>query len=234
MYNEQVPENHLRVKKTFFRNIFCLEYNIGFGSPASDTCSRCSSLTERIKQEKDNDQRTQLQIEKRVHVLKGKAFFSKLRETKPDMIVLSFDCQKNLVNPKVQDQIAYYSRQLYTYNFTVVKGSSKAKLQKDNVFIYTWMEHEFHKGSNEIASAVYHCLTSLIDSLTCNKIRLCADGCGGQNRNSTMVAMCIYFLVKNAPEHIKEIELVYPIRGHSFLPSDRVFGTIEKKLKKNQ
>lgn len=106
------------------------------------------------------------------------------------MIVLSFDCQKNLVNTKVQDQIAYYSRQLYTYNFTVVRGSSETKLNKNNVFIYTWMEHEFHKGSNEIATAVFHCLARL-DLSTYKKIRLSADGCGGQNRNSTMVAMCI-------------------------------------------
>ncbi|XP_050310860.1 uncharacterized protein LOC126746594 [Anthonomus grandis grandis] len=148
------------------------------------------------------------------------------------MLVLSFDCQKNLVNPKVQDQIAYYSRQLYTYNFTIVKGSSKTKLQNNNVFLYTWMEHEFHKGSNEIASAVFHCLSDLINMSGYSKIRLCADGCGGQNRNSTMVAMCIYFLGNIAPPHIGEIELVFPIRGHSFLPSDRVFGIIEKKLRK--
>nr|CAI5821182.1 unnamed protein product [Callosobruchus analis] len=126
------------------------------------------------------------------------------------MITFSFDCQKNLVNPKVQDQFAYYSRQLYTYNFTVVKRSSHSRLNKENVTIYTWMEHEYRKGSNEIASAVFHTLSSC-DLSAYSKIRLRADGCGGQNRNSTMIAMCM---------------------GHSFLPSDRVFGTIEQKLKK--
>lgn len=231
MYNNQASNNSMKVKRTFFRNIFCTQYNIGFGAPATDVCSRCCELTEKIKREKCNDAKQALLVQKRLHKLKAKAFFDKLREESPDMVTFSFDCQKNLVNPKIQDQIAYYSRQLYTYNFSVVKGNSHSKLLKDNVFTYTWMEHEFHKGSNEIASAVFHTL-SLSDLSKVSKIRLCADGCGGQNRNTTMIGMCIYFLQTVAPPNIKEIELVFPIRGHSFLPSDRLFGIIEKKLKK--
>lgn len=127
MYNNQVPDESLKVKRTFFRNIFCKQYNIGFGTPATDVCSRCSELTERIKRENDVDAKKNLLIQKQVHKLKAKAFFNKLREESPDMITFSYDCQKNLVNPKIQDQIAYYSRQLYTYNFTVVKGSSHTK-----------------------------------------------------------------------------------------------------------
>nr|CAH7745338.1 unnamed protein product [Callosobruchus chinensis] len=80
-------------------------------------------------------------------------------------------------------------------------------------------------------SAVFHTLSSC-DLSAYSKIRLCADGCGGQNRNSTMIAMCMYFLKNIAPHNLKCIEIVFPIRGHSFLPSDRVFGTIERKLKK--
>lgn len=93
------------------------------------------------------------------------------------------------------------------------------------------MEHEYRKSSNELSSAIFHILSST-DLSTVTKIRLCADGCGGQNRNTTMVAMCIYFLHNVAPTHVKLIELVFPIRGHSFLPSDRVFRILEKKLKK--
>nr|CAH7750010.1 unnamed protein product [Callosobruchus chinensis] len=231
MYNDQVNDESRRVKRSFFRSTFCTYYNICFGTPATDVCSRCVELAERIKREKCAEAKNKLIIEKRIHMLKSKAFFNKLREESPTMITFSFDCQKNLVNPKVQDQIAYYSRQLYTYNFTVVKGSSHSKLNKENVTIYTWMEHEYRKGSNEIASAVFHTLSSC-DLSAYSKIRLCADGCGGQNRNSTMIAMCMYFLKNIAPHNLKCIEIVFPIRGHSFLPSDRVFGTLERKLKK--
>ncbi len=135
------------------------------------------------------------------------------------------------MNPKVPDQIAHYSRQLYTYNCTIVQGSSKSKMSKENIFIYTWMEQQHAKGSNEIASALFHCL-SQVDLSGYSTIRLCADGCGGQNRNSTMICMCIYFLLKIAHKRVRNIELIFPIPGHSFLPSDRVFGRIEKALKK--
>lgn len=96
---------------------------------------------------------------------------------------------------------------------------------------YTWMENEFSKGSNEIASAVFDRL-SKTDLTPFNLIRLCADGCGGQNRNSTMIGMCSYFLANVAPANIKIIELIFPTPGHSFLPPDRIFGRIEKVLKK--
>lgn len=94
------------------------------------------------------------------------------------------------------------------------------------------MEHEFAKGSNQICSAVFDCLSN-IDLSNFDVLRLCADGFGGQNRNSTMLAMCCHFLKNVAPPSIKMIELIFPAPGHSFLPSDRVFGRIEKIKKRN-
>lgn len=35
-----------------------------------------------------------------------------------------------------------------------------------------------------------------------------------------------------APEQIFSVEIKFPMVGHSFLPLDRVFGLIEKKLRK--
>nr|CAI5822403.1 unnamed protein product [Callosobruchus analis] len=105
MYNDQVTDESLKVKRSFFRSIFCTYYNIGFGTPATDVCSRCVELAERIKREKCAEAKNKLIIEKRIHMLKSKAFFNKLREESPIMITFSFDCQRNLVNPKVQDQI---------------------------------------------------------------------------------------------------------------------------------
>ena len=41
------------VKKSYFRNIFNNYYNIGFGSPQTDVCSKCLELSGRIKHETD-------------------------------------------------------------------------------------------------------------------------------------------------------------------------------------
>nr|XP_022907523.1 uncharacterized protein LOC111419015 [Onthophagus taurus] len=229
-YNSNVNSEH-HVKRTFFQKIFTNDYNIGFGTPVTDACSKCIELSERIKQEMRPNEKNKLIIEKRVHKLKATAFFKKLQEKKNELITFSFDCQKNLVIPKIPDQIAYFSRQLYIYNFTIVRGSSKSHMNPENVFIYTWMEHEYKKSSNEISSAVFHCL-SQVDLSPYSNIRLCADGCGGQNRNSTMIGMCSYFLANVAPPNVKTIELIFPVPGHSYLPSDRIFGRIEKILKK--
>ena len=109
----------MKVSKSFFRNIFNTKFNIGFKSPVSDVCSICLSLDEKIKLETDKGRRSDLLIQKRVHKVRARAYFDLLKEEDDDVATISFDCQKNMVLPKVQDQAAYYSRQLYMYDFTV-------------------------------------------------------------------------------------------------------------------
>lgn len=64
------------------------------------------------------------------------------------------------------------------------------------------------------------------------KILLTADGCNAQNKNSIMISMIAYWFAIFAPLHIEEVMIVYPVTGHNFIPPDRVFGRIERKLKK--
>ncbi|CAG9793983.1 unnamed protein product [Diatraea saccharalis] len=89
-------------------------------------------------------------------------------------------------------------------------------------------ENEYHKDSNLIASAVYHRLT-VTDKADVKHIRLIADGCGGQNKNCIVLGACCKWLLENSSIHT--IELVFPVTGHSFMPADRIFGVIERKLK---
>lgn len=60
-----------------------------------------------------------------------------------------------------------------------------------------------------------------------------ADACGGQNKNQALLCMCSKWLL-DAPKHIKSIEVIFSVRGHSFLPSDRVFGKIERDIRKHK
>ncbi|XP_047517354.1 uncharacterized protein LOC125057625 [Pieris napi] len=123
MYEEQVASTpYLKVKQSFFRQIFNRKYNVGFGSPLKDTCSRCFELKRKI--ETTNGQEKQIYItQKRLHSMKAKAFYDLLRKEEHDTISLSFDCQKNSALPKLPDQAAYFSRQFNMSNFTVVIGS---------------------------------------------------------------------------------------------------------------
>lgn len=147
------------------------------------------------------------------------------------MITLCFDCEKNLPIPKVPDQIAYYSRQLYLYNFTVTQGCSKDELNKDTVFAYTWMEDQYKEGSNEISSAIVHRLSNT-DYTGKTKVRLVADSCVGQNKNTAVLSASSIWLLKKAPKTIETVELVFPVTGHSYIPPDRVFGNRERTQKK--
>ncbi|CAG9792679.1 unnamed protein product [Diatraea saccharalis] len=198
-------------------------------SPKTDVCSVCLQLTEKIKAEQDNGKKNELITEKRIHSLRAKAFFEKLREQCEGLITISFDFQKNLPLPKLPDQITYYSRQLYFFNLTMVVGSSNDSLGKDRVFAYCCTENQFNKDSNLVASAVYHRLTH-IDKTGIRNIRLVADGCGGQNKNCIVLGACSKWLLEN--QNISSIELVFPVTGHSYMPADRQFGIIEKKIRK--
>ncbi|CAH2089032.1 unnamed protein product [Euphydryas editha] len=231
MYNNSQTDN-LKVKKSYFRNTFNQNYNLGFGSPRTDVCSTCLQFSEKIKIEKDNNVRNKLLINQRIHKLKANAFFGYVKEEQSDLLTLSFDCQKNLCLPKTPDQSAYYSRQVNLFNFTIVQGSSKSKLEPSNVFAYCWVENSFPKASNQIASALYHRLQNTeLDGI--KTVRLIADGCAGQNKNTTVLAMCTKWLAE-APRHVKTLEIIFPIVGHSFIPPDRVFAQLEKEIRKRE
>ncbi|KAJ4430534.1 hypothetical protein ANN_19122 [Periplaneta americana] len=66
------------------------------------------------------------------------------------------------------------------------------------------------------------------------KIRLFSDGCTGQNENLTMVSMAATWFKSKSLENITEMELHFPVTGHSFLPADSVFGFIETAVRKEQ
>uniref|UniRef100_S4PMR1 DUF7869 domain-containing protein n=1 Tax=Pararge aegeria TaxID=116150 RepID=S4PMR1_9NEOP len=229
LYNDDAQ--NVSVRYEFFRRIFNKYFNLSFKSPATDACSKCIQLKEVIKRERDTAKK-QLQIAQlRIHKLKAKCFYTSLKTQGDNEIIFSFDCQKNLVLPKVPDQSAYFSRQLYTYNLTVCQGPSRGAQNCLNTFIYTWLETEAKKGSNQIASAVFHRLMNTNFEDTVSHIKLFCDGCGGQNKNSIVLGMLAYWLKTKAPRHIKKLTLIFPVVGHSFLPPDRVFGNIEREIR---
>lgn len=233
LYDREITDEALKVKESYFRYIFRYNFNIGFGTPRTDECSICNSLNERIKHSTNAADKLNCMTELRVHKLKAKAFYLCLKESRDDLMTVSFDCQKNQVLPRVQDQSAYYSRQIYKYNLTIVVGHSKSKLTKDNVFVYHWEENQCNKSPNEICSAVYDRLCNLHIPQNVKVLRLASDGCGGQNKNYFMMGMLGKWLLDKCPKNVKYIEYLFPMVGHSFLPSDRVFGLIEKEIKKH-
>ncbi|XP_072377489.1 uncharacterized protein [Diabrotica undecimpunctata] len=229
MYSEQHPTPKLTCKYDFFRNVFATNFNIGFDAPYTDKCSTCIRLECETATEKDGDKRAALKLELKVHKVRAEKFYMFLRENNDNELVFSYDCQKNLVLPKIPDQAAYYKRQLYLYNFVICEGHSKATRNCHNTFSYLWTENQYQKGSNQIASALYHRLqNSNFENVT--TVKLFSDGCGGQNKNTIVVGMLISWLIKDAPRNVNKVVLYFPVVGHSFIPPDRVFGILERQF----
>lgn len=229
IYNldKEQPE---QVKYGFFKKIFRSKFNLAFGTPRTDVCSFCLRHKHLLLVEKDQGKRNLIRGRLRIHKLRAKEFYKLLKERRLHIKSIAGDCQQNQAVPKIPDQAAYFSRQFNYYNFTLTEYVDNDGTMN---FAYTWTEDQSKKGSNQIASAVFHKLMHTnLAGITI--LRMVFDGCGGQNKNVQMLCMLSWWLVNEAPESIERIELIFPVTGHSFLPPDRVFGRIEKDIRKKE
>lgn len=233
MFLEKHPEEAQGVSYKYFLRCVRKFFRIGFGSIKTDTCSFCESHRYQIRTEKDTVVKTRLMAELSVHKRRANVFYELIKEDRPGLKTFSFDHQQNLVLPRVADQQAFYSRQFYVYNFGLVEITADGQLNPQTVTSYTWTEDAFRKDSSLCASAVFDALKKA-DMTGIDTVRLCCDGCGGQNKNTGLIYMAGHWLSEFAPNHVKNVELVFPVRGHSFLPSDRYFGLVEQDIRKKQ
>ncbi|CAG8840652.1 13031_t:CDS:1, partial [Cetraspora pellucida] len=72
------------------------------------------------------------------------------------------------------------------------------------------MEGKALKGANEVASIIHLFLTSIAGDA--KKIRLWANNCGGQNKNTCLLW---YFLWTCHTQIFQEIEYRFQIKGHT-------------------
>lgn len=224
LYNTSVDDD-LKVTETMFRRVFENDFNIGFSSPSCDVCSTCEVLKNKQKIEKDPQELQSLKVQLRVHKIRAKRFFELVKTSPENSLTICFDLQQIQCLPKTPIQESFYLRQIGLYAFCVTDIPTK----EPHFFI--WTENQAKKGSTEIASALLTYLNSA-DLLGVEVLRLFADGCGGQNKNSHVVHMLMFWLKNYAPANVAKIVLTFPVRGHSFLPADRVFGRVEKDLRK--
>ena len=107
---EKCSENNLvTVSERMYRDIFVTEFNLGFGSPSSDTCAVCEVSS------KSNDE----------HKRKFSLAFEQQRKdrtqaaSEQNVTYITFDLQKTLPLPKLSVGPAFYLRQLWLYNLRI-------------------------------------------------------------------------------------------------------------------
>lgn len=215
------------------RTIYEKEFHnmkLSFKKPYVDTCYKCDTLNMEIKVARDNgDEERRIRSEedlKMHHELANTAYETKKRdkeEAKTDLSnrCYSFDLQQCLPTPYIGSSVAFYKRQLWTFNLTIHDNAS------GDSYHYMWHEALAARGANEIASCLYHHLKTLPE--TVQKITYYSDTCGGQNKNSHVAAM---FLKAQSeyPNRIFNHKFLVP--GHTHMECDVDHSMIEKQKKK--
>jgi hypothetical protein len=222
LYNSKADSED-KVSKTMFRNIFNT-FNIGFRSPASDVCSYCLKTKNLIKTTTDPRKKIEYMTQKRVHSKRAAAFYKLMKKEVDESVTICFDLQQIQPLPKSPIQEAYYSRQLNFYCFCIVN------IDGSNPTFYVWTEDQGGKGSIEVSSALLHYLENMTLPDNVKTVRMFCDGCGSQNKNNFVLHSLMYAVMTNKCK--ADIELTFPVRGHSFLPADRTFGRVEKIFRK--
>ncbi|XP_060788694.1 uncharacterized protein LOC132893517 [Neoarius graeffei] len=231
LFSEQ---NHLQVTYSLYWSIFVYDFNLAFGHPAKDVCSMCvkSRMAMNDPGLKEEEKREKI-LQYSLHRRRARQFYNILNDV-GDSFTVCFDVMENLVLPKSAIVQTYYSRQLYYYVFGVVRHHGRGESQsRHDIHLYTWLEYENAKDSNMIASALQHYFTAVAaDNLhLCQCLRLFSNSCYGQNKNINVLSM-LFGLRSQLFPHLT-INYFFPVRGHSFLPADRVFGRIEQDIRKH-
>lgn len=212
--------------KTYWK-VFKQYFNIKFGFPRSDTCADCDKFAQSINRlDLEPEEKVSIEREKELHLRKAEAFFDLKRKYKQkakagEIMCISFDFMQNLPLPHIPSNPVFYCRQLWYYVFGI------HDLGTDEATMYTYLEGEGRKGSNDVTSMILHYLKNNIHN---RNIVIFSDGCPGQNKNYVMVHF-LYTLV-HVLKIADSVEYVFPMRGHSYLPNDSDFALIEKKKRR--
>lgn len=224
-------EKHPGIKCSykFFVGFFMENFNYRFGRPQIDCCCTCEELGLKLRSPHLSDAaKRNVAAELMVHRRASKKFYNKLqsyakyKHTQTDILAVAFDYMQNIPLPIIPVQETFYLRQL-TVNVFCIHNIIENKAQ-----LYIYHEGTARKSPDEVCSFVYEYLTSVPNHI--KEVHVFSDNCGGQNKNHTLNRV---FLALTDSGRFRKIEQYYPIRGHSYLPCDRNFALITRKLRKN-
>ena len=130
--------------------------------------------------------------------------------------MISFDFQQNLPTPNLHHNDVFYAHQLWTYNF----GIHDCVAEKGYMFM--WDETVAKRGSSEVTSCLKHFFQAYRTGA--RSLVSYSNGCGGQNKNVTIVAL------------YNELHLsgVYDILNHKFLPRGHTFLRASPKSRRGR
>ncbi|XP_058821270.1 uncharacterized protein LOC131683363 [Topomyia yanbarensis] len=224
-------DNKQPVQYCTYRKIF-KKMNLSFRKLKVDTCCKCDKFAISLKlatvekkaeiealRDKHHDEAKEAYLQKRCDVQKAK--------TDSRYRTASFDLQKCLPTPHLNTGIAFYKRQLYTYNLTIFA----TYLSVNNVYCYLWDESKARRGSQEIGSCLLQDLQGLNNNV--EEMVYYSDRCSGQNHNVIICMLFLYYIERCVSAGRKlTIQHKFMISGHSHMEVDSAHGAIEQAKKR--
>lgn len=207
-------ENQSAVSSCSFNKIFDAE-NLSIYQPRKDQCDLCCQY--RVKQLSEDEY--QIHIKKKIEAQEEK------KRDKEDAIkginfTFTMDVQAVKLCPVIEASSMYYKTRLQVHNFTIYNIATH---QCTN---YVWNESE-----GDLQSSVFvSCIISHLEKYCLDDKRdiiLYSDGCGYQNRNSTLSNALSYFAFKNGVT----IQQKFLEKGHTQMECDSTHALIERRLK---
>ncbi|XP_050499721.1 uncharacterized protein LOC126880090 [Diabrotica virgifera virgifera] len=201
------------------------DLKLSFKKPSKDTCHTCDIITMQMKLAEENGD---LKIQLAEHHLQAEKAYSAKRASKvraqedSSFQAYAFDLQQCLPTPLLQTSIAFYKRQLWTFNLTV------HNLATDEATCYMWDETIGARGANQIASCLWHFCLNYLPPVV-KEITFFSDTCGGQNKNNIVAMMFTFLLDKHSTLEI--VNHKFLLSGHSHMECDSDHAIIEKTKK---
>lgn len=205
------------VSYTFYSSIFH-EQKLSFHHPKKYQCSLCNTYrtgNETTKQHISDEYKSHLNEKEKVRDIKGKCKKESLNSKRTVSAV--FDLQQVISLPRSFESAVFYKRRLAVFNLTVYDLASR------DCVCYLWNETLSHRGSSEISTCVFKYLQGCDDNEN-EKVNLFADGCPGQNKNSIMASMLVYF-IRNS-KHVVEVKLRFFETNHGQNEGDSAHSAI--------
>lgn len=124
MFIEENPDK--RVSYKIYWKVFTTKFKLKFGVPKSDTCSTCDAIMHKLSICEDEETRTSLETEKKLHLCKADKFYTlkklfktKAKEQPHEYSCISMDYMQNLPFPHIRTNEVFYSIQMWYYVFGI-------------------------------------------------------------------------------------------------------------------
>lgn len=197
---------------TFLKVIHSL--NVGLYKPKKDQCDLCFSYKKNNIDELSYKAHLNEKDEARAEKAKDKT-----EAMKGERNVYTLDVQAVQLVPQIEAGAIYFKQKLAVHQFTIYN------LKTSETHCYVWHEGEGGMDANVFASCVANFLENYVD-LSLPTV-LFSDGCGAQNRNTTLANTLQLIAIKyNATLFQKYLTV-----GHTQMECDAVHALIEKKKK---